>query len=140
REAGVPSFDEGALEAALATLRGVIVQVPPAYSAVKVQGRRAYARARAGETVELAARRVQVDRIEVIERSGEDLRILVVCSSGTYVRALARDLGRALASAAHLAALRRLAVGALALHGAKGPDDLRRLGREATLSALRPAD
>src|SRR5439155_53227 len=73
----------------------------------------AYARARAGEVVTLQARTVQVARLDVISTAAPDVRLLVVCSSGTYVRSLARDLGRALGSAAHLAALRRLAVGAL---------------------------
>ena len=140
REAPAPRLDGPALETAIAALRGVIEQTPPAYSAVKVDGRRAYARARAGESVELAARHVQVYRLEVVERKAEDLRVLVVCSSGTYVRAIARDLGRALGSAAHLAALRRLAVGALETGDALTPTAVRSLGRDRVLAALRPAE
>jgi len=140
REAPVPRLDEATLERALATLRGVIEQIPPAYSAVKVEGRRAYARARAGESVELAARRVQVYRLDVFDRKAEDLRVLVVCSSGTYVRAIARDLGRGLGSAAHLVTLRRLAVGALDASDALTPTAVRSLGRDGALAALRPAD
>jgi len=139
READVPTLVEGSIEPALAPLRGVISQVPPQYAAVKVGGRTAYARARSGETVALAARSVQVFRLDVIEISPPDLRLLVVCSSGTYVRAIARDLGRAMGSAAHLAALRRLAVGALEAQDALTPDQLRARGREGR-ALLRPAN
>jgi tRNA pseudouridine55 synthase len=131
REGAVPSLAVRTIEPALATLRGVIAQVPPQYAALKVRGRTAYARARAGETVALAARSVQVFRLDVIEVDSPDLRLLVVCSSGTYVRAIARDLGRALGSAAHLAALRRLAVGALEARDALTPDQLRARGAQA---------
>jgi tRNA pseudouridine55 synthase len=139
RAASVPTFDEGTLESALATLRGVIDQIPPQFAALKVSGRPAYARARAGETMDLAARRVQVHRLDVISCASPDVRLLVVCSSGTYVRAIARDLGRALGSAAHLAALRRLAVGALEVRDAITPDALRTRGLDAAM-LLRPAD
>ena len=139
REAAVPSLDGAAVNAALAPLRGVISQTPPQYAALKVSGRRAYARARGGETVDLAARSVQVFRLDVIELSPSDLRLLVVCSSGTYVRSIARDLGRAMGSAAHLAGLRRLAVGALETKHALTPDQLRTRGREA-MTSLRAAN
>lgn len=139
REAGVPILAGQTIELALASFRGVIVQVPPQYAALKVAGRPAYARARGGEKVELAARTVQVYRLDVIEISSPDLRLLVVCSSGTYVRSIARDLGRALGSAAHLAGLRRLAVGALEARDALTPDQLRARGREAR-SLIRPAN
>src|SRR5438270_7615369 len=128
-----------AIEPDLATLRGVIMQTPPQYAALKVSGRPAYARARRGETVALAARSVQVIRLDVIEISPPDVRLYVVCSSGTYVRAIARDLGRALGSAAHLAGLRRLAVGALEARDALTPDQLRARGREG-VTLLRPAN
>ena len=139
REGDVPTLAAGSIESALATFRGVISQVPPQYAALKIGGRPAYARARGGEAVALAARSVQVFRLDVIEISSPDLRLLVVCSSGTYVRAIARDLGRAIGSAAHLAALRRLAVGALESRDALTPDQLRARGREAT-TLLRPAN
>ncbi len=138
REAAVPALTES-IEPALAALRGVITQVPPQYAALKVAGRPAYARARGGETVELAARSVQVFRLDVISIAPPDLRLLVVCSSGTYVRAIARDLGRALGSAAHLAALRRLAVGALEARDALTPDQLRARGAQAK-ALVRPAN
>jgi tRNA pseudouridine55 synthase len=131
READVPPLAPGTIEPALAALRGVIAQMPPQYAALKIGGRPAYARARSGETVALAARSVQVFRLDVVETSPPDLRLLVVCSSGTYVRAIARDLGRALESAAHLARLRRLAVGALEVGEAVTPDQLRAGGADA---------
>jgi tRNA pseudouridine55 synthase len=139
REATVPVLDAQTVDTALVPLRGVIMQVPPQYAALKVSGRPAYARARGGETVDLAARTVEVFRLDVIAISPPDLRLLVVCSSGTYVRSIARDLGRALGSAAHLAGLRRLAVGALEARDALTPDQLRARGREAT-TLLRAAN
>ena len=135
-----PAPDRDEAESALAGFRGVISQRPPAYAAVKVGGRPAYARARAGETMTLAAREVRVTRLDVTRWSAEaDLGLLVVCSSGTYVRSLARDLGRAVGSAAHLWGLRRLAVGALEARDAIGIEELRRSGRDAALALLRPA-
>jgi tRNA pseudouridine55 synthase len=85
--------------------------VPSTVSAVKVDGKRAYARARAGEPVELAARPVHVARFEQVARRGADVDVAVTCSTGTYVRALARDLGAALGVGAHLTALRRTRIG-----------------------------
>ena len=129
----------GDAEAALGAFRGAITQTPPDYAAVKVGGRPAYARARAGETLHLAAREVQVHRLDVTRRSADtDLGLLVVCSSGTYVRSLARDLGRATGSSAHLAGLRRLAVGALEGSDATLIDVLRLEGQDAALMRVRP--
>jgi tRNA pseudouridine55 synthase len=128
------------IEGALVPLRGAIQQVPPAYAAVKVGGRTAYARARNGEIVELAAREVQVHRIEMTDWNPPDARLLIVCGSGTYVRSIARDLGRALGSAAHLAALRRLAIGALEVNDAVGIEALRAAGRDAAVARLRVVD
>ena len=135
-----PPQDARAVEAALAAFRGAIQQVPPAYAAVKVGGRTAYSRARRGETVDLAAREVQVHRLEMTTWDPPDARLLIVCGSGTYVRSIARDLGRALGSAAHLAALRRLAIGALDVADAIGIEALRATGREAAVSRLRALD
>lgn len=134
-----PLPDMTAVRGALAGFRGAIRQQPPAYAAVKVGGRTAYSRARAGETVELAAREVQVLRIDMARWSDGGCDLLIVCSSGTYVRALARDLGRSVGSAAHLAALRRLAVGALEVGDAIAVDAIRVAGRDAALARLRPA-
>jgi tRNA pseudouridine55 synthase len=135
-----PPDGAGALDAALPALRGAIQQVPPAYAAVKVGGRTAYSRARNGEKVDLAAREVQVYRLEMTDWHSPDARFLIVCSSGTYVRSIARDLGRALGSAAHLAALRRLAIGALDIADAIGIEALRVGGRDAAVARLRVMD
>ncbi|MGN6325515.1 tRNA pseudouridine(55) synthase TruB [Pseudolysinimonas sp.] len=106
-----------AVDDGIRALTGEIDQVPSAVSAIKVDGRRAYARVRAGEQVELAARRVTISRFEVVaERRDEgsgvvDLDVIVDGSSGTYIRALARDLGAGLGVGGHLTALRRTAIG-----------------------------
>jgi tRNA pseudouridine55 synthase len=135
-----PPAEAGTVEAALAPLRGAIQQVPPAYAAVKVRGRTAYSRARSGEILALAAREVQVHRLEMTGWEPPQARLLIVCSSGTYVRSIARDLGRALDSAAHLAALRRVAIGALDIDDAIGIEALRAGGRDAALARLRVMD
>jgi tRNA pseudouridine55 synthase len=108
----------------MAELTGEIAQVPSSVSAVKVDGVRSYARVRAGEDVELAPRRVTVSRFELVERRGDDLDVRVTCTSGTYVRALARDLGRSLGVGAHLTALRRTRVGPFDLAQARTLDQL----------------
>lgn len=90
---------------------GQIEQVPPAFSAIKINGKRAYDSARKGKTVELKPKNLVIDSIELLEYSGHVARIRVVCSKGTYIRALARDIGKALGSGAHLKSLRRTRVG-----------------------------
>ena len=117
--ASADAVDEVAVHRGVAALTGAIRQVPSSVSAIKVDGRRAYARVRAGEQVELAARPVTVSRFEVgtlradvVDGSAVlDIDVSVTCSSGTYVRALARDLGASLAVGGHLTALRRTRVG-----------------------------
>jgi len=118
------SAEPAGIAAAMAVLTGNISQVPSTVSAVKVDGRRAYARARAGEKVSLPARQVRVSRFDLLDRSGADLDVVVTCSSGTYVRALARDLGAALGCGGHLTALRRTRVGAFDVERAHGLDEL----------------
>jgi tRNA pseudouridine55 synthase len=119
---------DAAIAAAVDGLRGDIDQVPSAVSAIKVDGRRAYRLVREGQAVELAARPVRIDRFEVLaaRREGEvvDLDVEVDCSSGTYVRALARDLGAALGVGGHLTALRRTSVGRFGLDRARPLEDL----------------
>jgi len=118
------------IASAIAGLRGDILQVPPAVSAVKVGGRRAYRLARAGQVVELAARPVRIDRFEVVSTRSHgqfvDLDVEVDCSSGTYIRALARDLGDMLGVGGHLRALRRTRVGRFGLDQARTLDELTR--------------
>lgn len=120
---------EDAVRAAFAALEGEIEQVPTAVSAIKVDGRRAYARVRAGEQVELAARPVTVHElvvhaIDLAAEGGPRVRLSVRCSSGTYVRALARDAGAALGVGGHLVALRRTAVGPYGLDAARTLEQL----------------
>lgn len=105
REAPLP--DPEAVRAAIPSLTGELQQVPPGYSAKKVQGKRAYALARAGEAPDLAPVTVRVDAWDVVRQSPDELAVRITCGGGTYIRALARDLGRATGSAAHLVALRR---------------------------------
>ena len=101
-----------AIRALLPSYTGTIQQVPPKYSAIKIEGERAYDLARDGETVELAARPVDIGRLELIEVSDPDHAVLEAeCGKGTYVRSLARDIGRALGCFGHVSALRRAGVG-----------------------------
>lgn len=119
---------DAAIAAAVEGLRGDIEQVPSAVSAIKVEGRRAYRLVREGRAVELAARPVRIDRFEVlaVRRAGDvvDVDVEVDCSSGTYVRALARDLGAELGVGGHLTALRRTRVGRFGLDQARSLDEL----------------
>ena len=94
---------------------GEIWQVPPVYSAVKVDGKRAYDYAREGQDVELKAKLLVIDEIEVLDFALPVLKIRVVCSKGTYIRALARDIGQALGSGAHLTGLERTRIGEVRL-------------------------
>ncbi len=137
REAALPS--RHALLEALPRFVGAVSQVPPAYSAKRVDGQRAYALARAGETVVLEPVTIQVHRWDVLEvRESDDgvheMLVRVTCGGGTYIRSLARDLARAVGSAAHLVALRRTRSGAFDVRDAVTLEDLRE--KRAT---LRPA-
>ena len=118
------------VEASVAGFRGRQLQQPPAYSAIQVGGRRAYAMARAGQTVVLASRQVEIKRLEVLEWDDRDPErpiaiVDVTCSAGTYVRALARDLGARLGSGAYLGALVRTGSGPFTLEGARSLDEIR---------------
>lgn len=95
----------------LPTFLGEIWQTPPAYSAIKVDGKRAYDYARKGEDVEIKPKLLVIDEIELLSFADRVMKIRVVCSKGTYIRALARDIGKALQSGAHLISLRRTRVG-----------------------------
>ncbi len=100
-----------AVEETLKRFIGVIEQVPPAFSACKIDGKRAYKMARKGHEVELKPKVLVIDEIELLEFAPESITVRVVCSKGTYIRALARDIGAALNSGGHLTALRRTRVG-----------------------------
>ena len=114
--------DRARVDAALAAFRGAYDQRPPAYSAVKVAGERAYRRARRGASVELRPRRVQVTELELESFAPPDVGFRATVSGGTYLRSLARDIGEALGCGAHLATLRRTRVGPFRLAEAVAPD------------------
>ncbi len=101
------------IEGILPGFIGKIMQVPPVFSAVKVDGKRAYSLARKGEEVSLKAKPLEIKEMELLECELPVIKLRIVCSKGTYIRALARDLGEALGSGAHLTALRRTRVGAI---------------------------
>ena len=124
--------DRAAVEAVFAAWRGPRRQRPPAHSAVKVRGERAYRRARRGETVALEEREVEIVELELAECAPPDVRFRATVSGGTYVRSLARDVGEALSCGAHLASLTRTAVGPFRLEQAKPP-------QAVTAEDLRPA-
>jgi tRNA pseudouridine55 synthase len=117
------------LEAALQGLTGRILQVPPRFSAKKVDGEAAHRRARRGEDVALDPRPVTVHELEVLDFQPPSLRFRIRCSSGTYVRSVARDLGEALGVGAHLTELRRTAVGPFGVEGALGLEELEQADR-----------
>ena len=128
------------LAAAMARLTGSLRQVPSSVSAVKIDGVRSYARVRAGEDVVLAARPVVVSRFSLLVRRGDELDVVVECTSGTYVRALARDLGAALGVGGHLTALRRTRVGPFGLDVARTLEALDEADEAGVDSAVLPLD
>ncbi|MEE8676923.1 MAG: tRNA pseudouridine(55) synthase TruB [Olsenella sp.] len=140
REAEVPKrlFDEEEARLALAGLVGVQDQVPPAYSAISIDGKRAYALAREGEAVELASRRIEIYQALLLAVGEDDEGLFWDCafmvSKGTYIRSIARDLGRSLGSAAHLGALRRLSSGNLTLKNAHALEEIAEAGADGILS------
>ncbi|OAN50190.1 tRNA pseudouridine(55) synthase [Paramagnetospirillum marisnigri] len=122
--------DRAAIEAALAGFVGEIDQIPPAFSAIKVDGERAYDLARAGEEVELASRRVRIDALTLLAMPDTDLAdFRVVCGKGTYVRSLARDIARVLGTVGHVTVLRRTSCGPFTLENAISLETLAELGQ-----------
>jgi len=119
---------------------GEILQVPPMHSALKRDGRPLYELARQGIEVERAPRPVTIHGIDQLDFSGEELRLSVTCSKGTYIRVLAADIGAALGCGAHLTALRRTRVGDLALAGAVTLADIEAMAEEARPGCLQPVD
>ncbi|MBD5207819.1 MAG: tRNA pseudouridine(55) synthase TruB [Bacteroidales bacterium] len=106
-------IDREMVESVLPSFRGKVMQVPPVFSAVKVDGKRAYKFARKGEEVELKAKPLEISELELMSLDADRLVLRIVCSKGTYIRALARDIGVALGSGAHLTGLRRTRVGGI---------------------------
>jgi tRNA pseudouridine55 synthase len=122
--AAVPPLDKRAIEQALEPLRGEIMQVPPMYSALHHQGRRLHELARDGIVVERPARPVAIEQLDLIDWASPLLTLDIMCSKGTYIRSLARDLGESLGCGAHLEALRRTAVGTFLIEAAVPLGDL----------------
>jgi tRNA pseudouridine55 synthase len=121
RRSKVEVSDEG-LRTAMERFVGEIEQVPPAYSAVKVGGRKLYQAARQGKTIEAPPRKVRVETLDLVLFDGLRFDFRVRCSSGTYVRSLVADVGRDLGCGAHLVALRRTGIGPFSVEGAAPPD------------------
>jgi tRNA pseudouridine55 synthase len=137
--AGWQSLTPSDVEAVLERFRGETDQVPPEYSAKKVGGVAAYERVRRGETVVLAPARVRIESLEITELDLPRVGLRVTCSSGTYVRALARDIGQVLGVGAHLVSLRRTAIGDLCVQWALAYSDLGDSARVAAV-ALTPLE
>ena len=136
--------ERAAIEALLPSFTGEILQTPPTFSAVKIDGERAYDLARAGEAVELEARPVCIDSLTLIDRPDGDTAVFAAqCGKGTYVRSLARDMGRALGCRGHVIALRRTRVGAFEEAHAVTLDELTAAaatGEDALQGLLRPVE
>lgn len=129
--------DPGAIEALLPQFTGEILQTPPAYSAIKIDGARAYDLARAGEVVELEARPVCIDMLKLVESPSADTAVFEArCGKGTYVRAIARDMGRALGCLGHVIALRRTRVASFLEADAVPMEALRAAAEEGEAAAL----
>jgi tRNA pseudouridine55 synthase len=127
--------DPSEIETLLPRFTGSVQQVPPRFSAIKIAGERAYDLARDGEVVELQARTVEIDRLALVHHDGNRSIIEADCGKGTYVRAIARDLGRALGCLGHIAALRRTRVGPFTEHDAVTADSI-----ATDPAALRPVE
>lgn len=121
------------VEATLTRFIGKIEQVPPAFSACKVNGERAYKIARRGDDVEIKPKVLVIDEIELLSYAPDSITIRVVCSKGTYIRALARDIGAALDSGGHLTALRRTRIGDISVDQCLSVDDTVKLIRETEI-------
>jgi tRNA pseudouridine55 synthase len=126
------------VEAALSLFTGLIEQVPPAFSAIKINGERAYDLARAGEKMELEPRAVEIDRFELIDHAPDKSRFIVDCAKGTYVRSLARDLARKLATHGHAGHLRRTRTGIFTIADAVSLDQIEAADPDGRDAFLRP--
>lgn len=131
----VPDLTAADLEAVLERFRGTIEQVPPAYSALKYRGQRFYELARRGQLPPASARTVHIWRLELVELRLPFVRLSVACSAGTYIRALARDIGAALGCGAYVYELRRTAIGDFRCEAAWTPQELEQLHQEHTTHA-----
>jgi len=132
-----PRSEREQIEAVLPKYIGAIEQMPPAFSALKVAGKRAYDLARQGKEVELASRQIEVDAIEILAYDYPELRMRIECGSGTYIRSLGRDMARDLGTEAVMSELTRTAIGPFRIADAIHPDD--QLSRGALVAELLPA-
>ena len=134
------TVDDAALASGLARFRGAIEQVPPMHSALKRDGQPLYALAREGRSVARAPRRIEIHELELVERTQETVELRIRCSKGTYVRQLAADLGTVLGTGAHLAGLRRTAVGSMRVEDALSFDQLQQTDPQVLHAFLAPVD
>tara|TARA_B110000014_G_scaffold257199_1_gene241415 strand:- start:511 stop:1137 length:627 start_codon:yes stop_codon:yes gene_type:complete len=125
-----------AIESILPTFIGCIEQVPPIYSAIKIGGERAYKLARSGKTVKMSPRSVRIDKLAIVDYCSPDITLEISCSSGTYVRSLAHDLGQSIGCGAHLLCLRRDVVGPFRLHQSYQLEDLEQTNDSCEVSSL----
>lgn len=132
-EQTVPDFSDQEIEQALDQFRGKVEQIPPMYSAIKIQGERLYKAARRNEVVERPARSIEIFRLDLAGRDEQSLKIEVHCSSGTYIRSLAHDLGQLLGCGAHLQQLRRTRTGAFDLASAITLEEVAEKGETALI-------
>ena len=116
-------IDEKLIHKTITQFTGAIEQFPPIFSAIKKDGKRLYEFARAGESVEIKSRQVEITEFEITQIKGLELKFRVVCSKGTYIRSLAHDFGKALNSGAHLSELRRTRIGNFKVENALNPED-----------------
>lgn len=135
-ETADPTPDYAELEVALARFTGPIEQAPPAYSAIKIDGQRAYDRARAGETVEMKLRPVTIHSLDVLSSEAEAMTLRAHVSKGTYIRSLARDIARALGTVGHVTYLRRIKAGPFLQEQAISLDNLEEVAKGAPLEHL----
>lgn len=136
-EAPIPTLDLALIESVLSQFRGTINQIPPQYAAIRVDGKRMYEYAREGKQIELPARPITIEQLDLLAWDAQQLTIAVDCSKGTYIRALARDIGALLGCGAHLTALRRTRAGAFDLSHSIGLAELDQQP-EAFAAALLP--
>jgi tRNA pseudouridine55 synthase len=134
---GVDHITPSAIENATAGLTGVIMQVPPVFSAIKVNGKRAYKSARSGQPLELSARPVMIREFEITRIALPEVDFRICCSKGTYIRSVARDFGIALNSGAYLSALCRTRIGSYSLEQAWSIADLKNELRRTSVYSLR---
>ena len=134
RRASTEQLDQAGIEEALAAFRGPQMQVPPRYSAIKIQGQAAYKRTRAGEELTLPARPIEISRLEIVSWHTPTLILDVACSKGTYIRSLAYDLGRAVGCGAHLSGLVRTRSGPFRLEESVTLEELARANEQGEIA------